>query len=129
MTTILKTVIISVRFQSLTLFIMNMNEKDFNISILADIYGAFLTERQLEIIRDYYDFDSSLAELSEKYGIARQSAKDSINSAKKTLIDFEQKLKLAEKFKEINELADKLLKSGLDNQKTEIIRKIKSCID
>lgn len=108
---------------------MNMNEKDFNISILADIYGAFLTERQLEIIRDYYDFDSSLAELSEKYGIARQSAKDSINSAKKTLIDFEQKLKLAEKFKEINELADKLLKSGLDNQKTEIIRKIKSCID
>ncbi len=82
--------------------------KDFSISALADIYGALLTKRQLDLIRDYYDNDLSLAELSEKYGVARQTAKDGINAAEKSLEEFESKLQLSVRFKNIEEAANEI---------------------
>lgn len=45
-----------------------MREKDLTISALADIYGDFLTEKQLTFLRDYYDFDYSLSEIAESMG-------------------------------------------------------------
>lgn len=101
--------------------------KDYKVSILIDIYGNLLTKRQNDIIRDYYDMDMSLSELSEKYNIARQTAKDSIKSAEKSLLLYEQKLKLFEKYKKINDYTEILLEEN-NTQNIDIINKIKAII-
>lgn len=108
---------------------MNKTEKDLNISILADIYGKLITKRQLEILRDYYDYDSSLAEIAEKYGIARQSVKDSLSAARESLLNFEDKLKLNIRFSLINQNIDALLRGDLTIEQTkEILNNIKFSI-
>lgn len=99
--------------------------KDYKISLLADIYGGLLTKRQLELLRNYYDRDMSLGEISEKYGITRQSVKDGIDAAEKSLKQFESKLKLLNKFKCIETAADEIINA--DNGKyKEIAEKIKT---
>ena len=67
-------------------------EKDYSIIQLADIYGALLTERQRDILRQYYDFDSSLAEIAEVCQITRQSVRDALVSAAEQLRGYEEKL-------------------------------------
>lgn len=99
--------------------------KDYKISVLADIYGALLTDRQLQLLRDYYDRDMSLSELSEKYGIARQSAKDAIDAAEKSLKEFDGKLNLSKRFNSIIEAADIIIESDNGSFKT-LAKKIKS---
>ena len=68
--------------------------KDLNVSRLCDVYGALLTEHRLELVRNYYDYDLSLAEIAENFGITRQAALCSIKQAEKQLREFESKLGL-----------------------------------
>jgi hypothetical protein len=82
--------------------------KDYSISVLADIYGNLLTKKQLDLLRDYYDNDLSLSELSDKYQIARQSAKDAVNAAKRSLNEFDRKLDFSRRFKQIESALDEL---------------------
>ncbi|MFI3324735.1 MAG: sigma factor-like helix-turn-helix DNA-binding protein [Clostridia bacterium] len=77
--------------------------KDLQISLLLDFYGEMLTLKQKEIMEDYYYADLSLAEISEDKDITRQGVRDSIKRAELQLIDMEEKLKLVEKFKTVNE--------------------------
>ena len=70
--------------------------KDLSISRLCDAYGALLTEHRREIIRSYYDYDLSLAEIAENLGITRQAALCSIKQAEKQLLSYEAKLKIVE---------------------------------
>ena len=111
---------------------MKKKAKDYNTSLLTDVYGALLTKHQLDLIRDYYDLDMSLSELSEKYGIARQSAKGAIDAAEKSLNDIEDKLQLVKRLKQIDNYTDKLLElkpSQYDYDKyVDLIKKIKSSI-
>ena len=46
--------------------------KDLGFSILLDYYGMVLTEKQRNILTEYYNDDLSLAEIAENYGITRQ---------------------------------------------------------
>ena len=69
-------------------------KKDLRISELNDLYGELLTERQREIIQSYYDFDLSLAEISENYGITRQAVRDAIVKGEQQLEVYEKTLRL-----------------------------------
>ena len=51
-------------------------EKDLRYSMLLQIYGNLLTEKQQEVVGLYYDYDLSLAEISENLGISRQAVLD-----------------------------------------------------
>lgn len=106
-----------------------MKEKDFTISVLADIYGGFLTEKQLSFLRDYYDYDSSLAEIAEKHGVARQTVKGAIDSAVSALKELEGKLGLFSRNREINELAERLTELSTCEEQRELIGRIKKSID
>ena len=53
-------------------------EKKVQISILCQIYSKMLTDKQLEIITDYYDNDLSLSEIAENNKITRQAVRDNI---------------------------------------------------
>ena len=73
--------------------------KDVKISILLDIYGNVLTEKQRDALDLYYNQDFSLSEISEHYNnITRQGVRDFIERGKSYLFELEDKMKLFEKF-------------------------------
>ena len=57
--------------------------KDLGFSILLDYYGMVLTEKQRNILTEYYNDDLSLAEIAENYAIKHGEA---------TLMEMEEKL-------------------------------------
>ena len=78
-----------------------MMEKNIEISILSQIYKNTLTEKQFEILDEYYNNDFSLSEIAENYNITISSneiRKILLNSRgdekKKTLEDSELLLKM-----------------------------------
>lgn len=77
--------------------------KDLNISLLLDFYGEMLSEKQRDIIDDYYNSDLSLSEIAEDKNITRQGVRDSIKRSETQLVDMENKLGLYKKFKNVNE--------------------------
>ena len=68
-----------------------MNKK-VEISMLCDIYGKLLTEKQFEFINDYYNNDLSLSEIAENNNITRQAVRDIIKKGEKKLFEYEEKL-------------------------------------
>ena len=89
-------------------------EKKIEISILCQIYGKLLTEKQFNFIDDYYNNDLSLSEIAENYGITRQAARDNIKKGENKLFEYEEKLGI--------------MKTTLKNEKTieDILMQINS---
>jgi uncharacterized protein len=67
-------------------------EKKIEISMLCQIYGKLLTEKQFNYINDYYNNDLSLSEIAENYNITRQAARDNIKKGENKLFEYEEKL-------------------------------------
>lgn len=96
------------------------NEKDLRFSRLLDYYGDLLTDKQRDLIDLYYNEDFSLAEISEHEKITRQGVRDGIKHAEQRLLEFEEKLQLAERSEtyyalnaKITELAEQIrMKAG-----------------
>ena len=84
----------SVKYYSITLKEVVVMDKKIQISMLCQIYGKLLTEKQFDYINDYYNNDLSLAELAENYGITRQAARDNIKKGENKLFEYEEKLQI-----------------------------------
>lgn len=102
-------------------------EKNVEISMLCQIYGKVLTEKQYELLDDYYNNDLSLSEIAENNNITRQAVRDIIKKGENKLYELEEKISFMKKIlndektiNEVNENLDKLIileeKSNLDNQ-------------
>ena len=78
--------------------IKNM-EKKVEVSILCQIYGKLLTEKQYEFIVDYYNNDLSLSEIAENNNITRQAVRDVIKKGENKLFEFEEKLLIMKKMR------------------------------
>lgn len=76
-----------------------MFTKDLIIGDLLDIYGELLTGRKAELLRQYYDEDLSLSEISENEGMSRQGARALIKKGEGELLRLEEKLGLCAKQK------------------------------
>lgn len=74
-------------------------QKDLDFSIYYDYYGRFLTEKQSNLFKLYYNDDLSLAEISSILGITRQGVRDGLERARKKLISMEEKLGLVREAK------------------------------
>lgn len=77
--------------------------KNLEISLLLDFYGDMLTEKQRDVVELYYNEDLSLAEIASHSGITRQGVRDSIKRAEVQLLDYEEHLRLAARFRRIQE--------------------------
>ena len=73
--------------------------KNMEISFLLDFYGDMLTEKQRNMVDYYYNEDLSLAEIAENEGITRQGVRDSIKRAEAQLLEMEERLALADRFR------------------------------
>lgn len=76
-------------------------EKNVEITLLYDIYGKLLTDKQAEAIELYYNDDLSLAEIADNTGISRQGVRDNLKRAEAILYDTEDKLGIAQRFLKI----------------------------
>ena len=73
--------------------------KEFHkINMLYDFYGSLLTEKQQRFIELYYADDLSLGEIAEQFGVTRQAVHDTLKRAEQTLVHYEGKLGLVDKF-------------------------------
>ena len=110
-------------------------EKNVKISILCQLYGKLLTEKQYEILNDYYNNDLSLSEIAENSKITRQAVRDILKKGEKKLFEYEEKLNfmkrtlnqekkitkvLAELTKIQSDYSDNQIASVLENIKKEL---------
>ena len=75
-------------------------QKNVQISILCEIYGKLLTEKQYKALDDYYNNDMSLAEIGENYNISRQAVRDLIKKGEEKLFEYEKLLGIMKRFQE-----------------------------
>ena len=86
---------------------MNM-EKIVEQGLLYDFYGELLTEHQRRIYEDAVMNDMSLSEIAQEAGISRQGVHDLIKRCDKTLEEYESRLHLMEKFRNITEKLEEI---------------------
>ena len=72
-------------------------EEKIKIGILFGIYGKLLTEKQYELLNDYYNNDLSLSEIAENNNITRQAVRDIIKKGENKLFELEEKLTFMKK--------------------------------
>ena len=96
-------------------------EKAIKISMLLDLYGKLLTEKQADTADLYYNQNLSLSEIAEELNITRQGVRKNLVNAEEKLFDIEEKLCFLKQKEEqakvinevINELNDDVLKDKL----------------
>ncbi len=111
-------------------------EKHVEVSMLCQIYGKLLTEKQYEFINDYYNNDLSLSEIAENNNITRQAVRDVIKKGENKLFEYEEKLLIMKKMlkqeKQIQDIlvelskiqetsSDKKIEKILNNIRKELI--------
>ena len=108
-------------------------DRKVEISVLCQIYGKLLTEKQLNIMDNYYNLDLSLSEIAENEGITRQAVRDIIKKGENKLFAFEEKLgimkktmKQEEKIASILSELTKIQTKFTDEQIAEILEHIKT---
>lgn len=71
--------------------------KNLELSYLLDFYGDVLTDKQRDVMEQYYNDDLSLAEIAENFGITRQGVRDAIKRGEAILLELEQKVGFAQR--------------------------------
>ena len=76
--------------------------------LLYDFYGELLTEHQRNLYGDAVNEDMSLNEIAERYEISRQAAHDLIKRCTKTMMNYEDKLHMVDRFMKIRNETERL---------------------
>lgn len=74
----------------------------------AGLYGEVLTEKQREMLRQYYNDDLSLSEIGENFGITRQGARDAIKHGENALKELEEKVGFAARYRRVQQKLEEL---------------------
>ena len=101
-------------------------EEKVRVSILLEIYGKLLTEKQYEIMDYYYNQDLSLSEIGDNNDITRQAVRTILLKSKKKLEQYENQLKFMQKEEKIKKCIEELEETNADKK---ILKKIKQQID
>ena len=84
-------------------------EKREKLIELYDLYNNLLTDKQRSYFENYYFDDLSISEIAINYNISRNGVYDQLKRVENSLIDYEEKLKLAYKISKIESLDDNKL--------------------
>lgn len=83
-------------------------EQFLRLTILFDLYGALLTEKQRECLSLHLLEDFSLTEIGESMGISRQAVHDTLHRSEKAMEDYEAKLGLAARYQAEQKALDEI---------------------
>ena len=98
-------------------------EKSVHVSMLLEIYGKLLTDKQRDIIDLYYNDNLSLSEIAEELEITRQGVHKNLVDAENKLFDYEEKLMVLKNKLERQEELEMIIEKTKDvNLKNELIR-------
>ncbi len=106
----------------------NDMERFVEQSLLYDFYGELLTERQQRIYEELVFDDYSVSEIARDEGISRQGVHDMRRRCEKTLLEYEARLHLVERFLRIREnvnLIQKLTEESSAGSWQERMRQIR----
>lgn len=104
-------------------------DKHIEISVLCELYGKLLTDKQYEIILDYYNNDLSLSEIAENNNITRQAVRDILKKGENKLFEYEEKLKFKEKMLKQEKSIESVLEKLLSISETTSDKKIDKIIE
>ncbi len=90
--------------------------KNLEMGYLLDFYGEALTEKQREMLRQYYHDDLSLSEIGENFGITRQGARDAIKHGESALEELEAKVGFAARYRRIQTTLEELEQLVIDTR-------------
>lgn len=97
---------------------MNL-DKTIRLSRLFDVYKGLLTEKQVQILNSYLNYNGSLAEIADDLGISRQAVLDLVTRTTKRLELFEAKLMICKKFDAVAKRTEQVLKALRIDKKTQ----------
>lgn len=104
-------------------------ERKVEISMLCQLYGKLLTEKQFEFLNDYYNNDLSLSEIAENNDITRQAVRDIIKKGEKKLFEYEEKLSFMKKTVNQEKQIQKVLSEITKIESTSSDKKIESILN
>ena len=103
---------------------MDELEKVIRVNNLFQIYGPILSTTQQEMIKDYYEYNLSLAEIAENRNISRSAVDDALKKGVKKLEYYEAQLHLLGRNEKLMSLIDKLKEKDLDKESKEILKEM-----
>ena len=104
-------------------------DNNLRIIKLIDCYGKLLTDKQYDIMSNYYFDNLSLSEIGDNFGISRQAVSDCVNKSIKILENFEDKLNVIAVHSDISDRLEEVRKcltnDNLINKLDEVIELLK----
>ena len=85
-----------------------MEQSRWMRSMLLDVYGALLTEKQRECYDLHFNEDLSLSEIAEQSGISRQGVWDNIRRAEAALLEIEAKTGLVRRMERTKQAMEEI---------------------
>ena len=108
-------------------------EEMAELASLYDAYGNLLKDGQRDIFEAYVLDNLSLSEIAEEQGMTRQGVYDTINRTRKKLREYDEKLGLRKRSKEmddiVNRIVDVLSLSGVDLLSSEGRLELRKSLD
>lgn len=119
----------SVKYNSITKKRVVIMEKNVEISILCDLYGKLLTQKQFDFLNDYYNNDLSLSEIAENNQITRQAVRDIIKKGEKKLFEYEEKLLFMKRMSNQEKTIEHVLSELTKIEKTSSDKKVAQILE
>ncbi len=101
------------------------------IAWLMAFYGGMLTDKQREVLALHCEEDMSLAEIAQETGVSRQGVHDMLTRAAQRLMDMEEKLGVAARFRRVETGLEKCRALLLEKRYDEAERALDAliCLD
>jgi predicted DNA-binding protein YlxM (UPF0122 family) len=118
-----------VKYNNITKKKVVIMEKNVEISILCDLYGKLLTQKQFDFLNDYYNNDLSLSEIAENNQITRQAVRDIIKKGEKKLFEYEEKLLFMKRMSNQEKTIEHVLSELTKIEKTSSDKKVAQILE
>lgn len=103
-------------------------KKFTQMAVLLDIYGGLLTDKQQDVMDQYYNYDLSLQEIADNAGITKQGVHDLVRRAENTLVKTDEKLGFKNRLIEIQQGLERtqLLLENLSQEQEDLQKRFSS---
>lgn len=99
-------------------------DKNIEKTLLFDIYGKLLTNKQQDIFKEYYLYNLSLREIAENKKISYQGVRDSIKTSENLLKSFEENIGMLKHLENVDKACEIIKNSSISNSEKENLFKL-----